>query len=103
MKSKKGQTEVLTGLTVTVVGLLILGVLLGVTQLVLQDFSDKDCPNGLNSTGQCPVGDETYLFNVSHQGQLGLDQVSDDQGLLATVLVASALIAIVIGAFRFFA
>lgn len=104
MKSEKGQTSVLSALGVAVVGLLFLGVVLGVTQLVLQDMADEECTGAYNaSDGTCLTsGSPTYKFNATNSGQQGLQTVAQDQGLLGTVIVAGAVLTLVALGFRAF-
>lgn len=87
-KAKKGQ-GVLNALVVSVIGLAVLAIILGVASDILTDINEDQTT-------------DSYADNATEQGLVGLNNVANDQDTLGTVIVAGALIAIVASSFAFF-
>lgn len=99
LTNKKGSSPfTIMGLVMSIVGLVVLTVVLGVGADVTQTMRDDYCGSGDNlSTTACE--DQTDAYNASQGGLEALDNIAGWTPTLGTILVTVFVLGLLIGLF----
>lgn len=100
MPSRKGiNAGVIAALAMSIMAFVIMGVIVSVTATIGQGVRQTQCTTYNASTGDCTAAGTSVASNITSNMLLGVSNVGAQMGLLGTILVFGAIIALLLAVF----